>query len=158
MERSTPEVLLALAPGVRETGWAVFRDGAVVASGVVGLKTRHKLEPSLRIDHLLRSLEELAGLWLPELAVQCKPSGINWPVPALEQLEQGLCRWAEAGGIALASYTTQEVRAAVAGQSNASKDQLGYAIMLQLGLIGQSRTTREWGAIAVGHHHLRIRN
>lgn len=150
--------ILALDPGVRETGWAVFRNGAVADSGVFGLKTRQKLAPSLRIGHLLRSLEDLAGQWLPGIAVQCRVGGINWPVPALEQLEQGLSLWAEARGVSLVSYTTQEVRSAVTGRANASKDRLGYAIMLQLGLIGQSRTTREWAAIAVGYHHLRIGN
>lgn len=43
----------------------------------------------------------------------------------------------------LTAYTAQEVRAAIARHPNASKDQLGYAIMLKLGLIGQGRTTHE---------------
>ena len=57
-------------------------------------------------------------------------------------------------GLPQFSYTAQEVRAAVAGHPNASRDQLGYAIMLLLGLIGQGRSTHEWEAIAVGHYHL----
>lgn len=38
--------------------------------------------------------------------------------------------------------------------SNASRDQLDYAITLLFGLIGQGRSTHEWEAIAVGHYHL----
>ena len=48
----------------------------------------------------------------------------------------------------------QEVRTAIDGHLNASKDQLGYATMLLLGLIGQGRSTPESEAIAVGHYHL----
>ena len=42
---------------------------------------------------------------------------------------------------------------AIAGHPNASRDQLGYATMLLLGLIGLGRSTHEWEAIAVGHYH-----
>ena len=149
-----PSVLLALDPGVRTSGWAVFRDGVVEASGLIGLKTRQKLEPAVRVGHLLDALSELAVRWGPGLAVQCRTGGINWTMPGLEELEAGLQRWAGARGIPLASYTTQEVRSAVAGRSTASQDELGYAVMLRMGLIGQSRSTREWSAIAVGCHHL----
>ena len=146
-------MLLALDPGVRESGWAVFRGRAVAASGVIGLKTRQKMDPGLRIDHLLESLEVLNEQWRLSMAVQCRPE-MNWPAPAAEQLERRLAGWAEVQGISLTSYPTKEVRRAVTSNLNASTDQLGYAVMLQLGLIGQARSTREWGAIAVGHYHL----
>ena len=153
-EENESSMLLALDPGVRESGWAVFRGRAVAASGVVGLKTSQKMDPGLRIDHLLGSLEVLTAQWRFSTAVQCKPGGMNLPAPALEQLERRLDVWAEGQGISLTSYSAKEVRRAVAGNLNASNDQLGYAVMLQLGLIGQGRSTREWGAIAVGHYHL----
>lgn len=81
---------------------------------------------------------------------------MNWRVPGREQLEEALSGWAAGLGLPLTDYTAPEVRAAVAGQPNASKDALGYAVMLYLGLIGQSRATAEWEAIAVGCHHLQI--
>ena len=147
-------VLLALDAGVRETGWAVFKDGEVIESGVTGLSTRRKLEPEVRVSHLVESLDELAGQWNPQVMALCQPSGINWPVPALDLLISSLARWSSERGLPQFSYTAQEVRAAIAGHPNASRDQLGYAIMLLLGLIGQGRTTHEWEAIAVGHYHL----
>ena len=58
-------VLLALDAGVRETGWAVFKDGEVIESGITGLSTRRKLEPEVRISHLIESLNELAERWNP---------------------------------------------------------------------------------------------
>ena len=64
--------------------------------------------------------------------------------------------WSSERGLPQFSYTAQEVRTAIAGHPNASRDQLGYAIMLLLGLIGQGRSTHEWEAIAVGHYHLNL--
>jgi Holliday junction resolvasome RuvABC endonuclease subunit len=155
-EGQEPQVVLALDAGVRESGWAVFRDGKVEDTGVVGMRTRQRLDPEVRITHLLAALEELAANWRPETIVLSRPSGINWPVPALDLLDDRLSRWSADRAVGLAAYTAQEVRAAIAGHPNASKDQLGYAIMLKLGLIGQGRTTHEWEAIAVGHYHLAV--
>ncbi len=148
------QVLLALDAGVRETGWAVFKHGEVAASGVTGLSTRRRLEPEVRVSHLIESLDVLAGQWNPQVMALCQPSGINWPVPALDLLLSSLARWSSERGLPQFSYTAQEVRTAIAGHPNASRDQLGYAIMLLLGLIGQGRSTHEWEAIAVGHYHL----
>ena len=86
----------------------------------------------------------------------CQPSGINWPVPALDLLVLSLARWSTERCLPQFSYTTQVVRTAIAGHPNASRDQLGYAIMLLLGLVGQGRSTHEWEAIAVGHYHLNL--
>ncbi len=52
------------------------------------------------------------------------------------------------------AYTAQEVRGFVTGHPNASRDQLAYAVMARLGLIGQAKNTHEWEAIAVGQYHL----
>jgi len=82
---ATPDtpVLLALDAGVRKTGWAVFKGREVIESGVTGLSTRRKLEPEVRVSHLIESLDGLAGQWNPQSVALCQPSGINWPVPAL---------------------------------------------------------------------------
>ena len=156
---STPEAgaLLALAPGLRETGWAVFRGPTVAASGVVGLKTRRKMEPSDRIAHQLDALNTVALRWKVVHSVRIKADGINWRVPGLEQLDAALHNWADDLGIPLLDHTTREVRAAVAGQPNASRDAVCYAIMHRLGLIGQSRATAEWEAIAAGYYHSVLR-
>jgi len=146
-------VLLALDAGVRETGWAVFKGGEVIESGVTGLSTRRKVEPEVRISHLIESLDQLADQWTPQAVALCQPSGINWPVPALDLLVSSLTEWSSGRGLPQFSYTAQEVRTAIAGHPNASRDQLGYATMLLLGLIGQGRSTHEWEAIAVGHYH-----
>ncbi len=90
----------------------------------------------------------------PETVACCQPSGINWTVPSIRLLEESLLNWSETRKIGFFSYTTQEIRAAIAGFANASPDRLGYAIMVRLGLIGQRRSTHEWEAVAVGYYHL----
>ena len=131
----------------------MFQNGEVIESGVTGLSTRRKVEPEVRVSHLIESLDELAGKWTPQAVALCQPSGINWPVPALDLLVSSLSEWSAGRGLPQFSYTAQEVRTAIAGHPNASRDQLGYATMLLLGLIGQGRSTHEWEAIAVGHYH-----
>jgi Holliday junction resolvasome RuvABC endonuclease subunit len=163
-----PHALLALYPGLRQTGWAVFAprhdrrrddrqdDPPVAASGVIALKTRRKVEPTERIAYQLEALNGITAQWRPGCAVRSEAGGMNWRVPGRDQLEQALLGWTDSTGLPLIVYAAPEVRAAVAGQPNASKDALGYAVMLRLGLIGQSRATAEWEAIAVGYYHLQV--
>ena len=146
--------VLAVDAGVRTSGWAVFQNGSVEASGVVALRSRNRLEPEVRIDHLMASLDDLAGQWQPQTIVLGRPEGINCPAPALDLLNHRLSWWSSCQAARMAIYTAKAVRAAITGQSNPSRDLLGYGIMRRLGLIGEIRATREWEAIALGHYHL----
>jgi Holliday junction resolvasome RuvABC endonuclease subunit len=150
---ATP-VLLAIDAGVRETGWAIFLSGRLVTSGVIGAPNRRRVDIRARVSYIVRCLDDLAAKWQPGAVVYSQPSGLHWPVPALELLDAALAVWSRRHGLGLCGYSAQEVRSAIAGHPNASRDQLGYAIMVQLGLIGQDRTTHEWEAIAVGAYHL----
>ncbi|PKB83760.1 MAG: hypothetical protein BZY88_01600 [SAR202 cluster bacterium Io17-Chloro-G9] len=155
--RPRGHVLLALDAGVRETGWAVFNAACVVTqngTGVIKAPAPRRSVVSSRVNHLLIALDGLVEQWQPSSLAHSRPSGIHWPVPALELLEIELARWARGHRLPLHAYTAQEVRSAIAGQANASQDALAYATMEQLGLIGQSKTTHEWEALAVGYYHL----
>ena len=46
-----------------------------------------------------------------------------------------------------------EVRAAIARHSRVPQDQLAYAIMRRLRLIGARKSTPEWEALAIGYYH-----
>ena len=92
--------------------------------------------------------------WQPGLVAQSQPSGIHWTVPSLELLDSALVGWSGHHRLCLYAYTAQAVRAAIAGHSNASRDQLAYSVMAGFGLIGQRKTTHEWEAVAVGFYHL----
>ena len=146
-----------MATGLRETGWAVFDGGAFMDSGLVGLKSTERLEPSVRIAHQLDSFDSIAQCWRIGSVARVRTGRVNLRPPGLEQLDEGLRRWACGLGMPVAEYTSREVRAAVAGQPSASRDAQCYAIMQRLGLIGQSRATAEWEAMAVGYHHQALR-
>ncbi len=149
-----PRTLLAIDAGVRETGWAIFGAAGLDRTGVIAVARRGRVDGAARVDHLIQCLDGLVDRWQPGTVACCQPSGINWPIPSLELLDAALCRWADRHGLNLYTYSTQEVRSAIAGHANASQDQLGYAIMVCLGLIGQGKTTHEWEAVAAGHYHL----
>ena len=85
-----------------------------------------RVESEVRVSHLLQSLDELTEKWNPKLVALCQPSGINWPVPALDLLLTSLAEWSARRDLPQFSYTVQEVRTAIAGHPNASRDQLGY--------------------------------
>ena len=147
-------MLLALDAGVRQTGWAVFESKKLLRTGVIASSKRNGLKGRDRIANLMAALDLLAEDSHPKTVACCQPSGINWTVPSIRLLEESLLNWAETRKIGFFSYTTQEIRAAIAGFANASPDRLGYAIMVRLGLIGQRRSTHEWEAVAVGYYHL----
>lgn len=148
------QTLLAIDAGVRETGWAIFRSEGLGSTGVIGVPGRGRVKGAVRIAHLIERLDDLVAQWQPGAVACCQPSGINWTIPSLELLNSALCRWFHRHRLRLYNYSTQEVRSAIAGHPNASRDQLGYAIMVRLGMIGQSKTTHEWEAVAAGYHHL----
>ncbi len=146
-----------MAMGTRETGWAVLDGSGVAASGVAGLKSRRKVVLPERIAYQLDALRSVVSRWRPACAVRSRAGAINWPTPGLEQLDAALHIWANELGLPLSGCTVEEVRAAIAGRRNASRDAQCYAIMRRLGLIGQSRATAEWEAIAVGYYHWALR-
>ena len=155
--------LLALYPNLRQTGWAVFdarthggaRVPLLATSGTAGPGLRTKVEPSERVSHQLRDLAFLVAQRRPRCIVCSWPGGMNWGAAGMRDLEQDLCQWARESGLPIASYPAPQVRAAIAGKPNASKDSLAYSVMSRLNMIGQHRSASEWEAIAVGFHHLR---
>jgi Holliday junction resolvasome RuvABC endonuclease subunit len=147
-------ILLALDTGIRETGWAVFHNGRVEATGAIAVPRRRGMSAAVKVEHLIKSLDGLAKQWQPDAVACCQPSGIGWRMTALELLDAALADWSHRHRLCLYAYTPQEVRTAIAGHPNVPRDQMGYAVMVRFGLIGQSKTTQEWEAIAVGHYHL----
>lgn len=159
---AAPAILLALDPGVGETGWAIFSGWTPVATGVIAPARaaaqyrdgKGSAGAAVRIAALLGSLEELRDAYGPDAAALCEPSGLRWSAPALTLLGSELTRWAAAARLPVASYSAGEVRRAVAGHPRASRQALAFAVMDALGLIGVHKTTHEWEAIAVGAYHL----
>ncbi len=155
MNRENPKAaLLALDAGVRQTGWAIFCSGRQVTTGMIGIRGRRGIDAPARLTHLVDCLDLLVEEWRPAAVAHSRPSGIHWAVPALELMETALLDWSQRRGLPVYAYTTQEVRTAATGHPNTSKDELAYAVMAGLGLIGAEKNAHEWEAIAVGRYHL----
>ena len=147
-------VLLALDAGLGETGWAIIHRQKGIHSGLIQVPGRRRLDAASRISQLLQKLDQLAIEWRPDAVAHSRPSSSSWAGTGQELLESSLLRWCGDRRLPLHAYTAQEVRGSVTGHPNASRDQLAYAVMARLGLIGHAKSTHEWEAIAVGQYHL----
>lgn len=147
--------LLAASVGSRRTGWAVFADGRLNAAGVISIPAVLRARVEERAVLLVCSLDELAVQWEIRAVASRGRSSAGLPKHGTAELEAALSRWREFRGMAWYSYTTAEVRTALAGKPNASREALSYAVMERLGLIGETRTAEEWEAAAIGVYHLR---
>ena len=159
---STAPGLLALYPGLRQTGWAVIREGEragqfgarVVDCGVADLGIARKLDPSARITGHLKVLDAVYSRWRPDALVCSRSGGFSRRVTGLQWFFEALQDWADGNGLPITTYAAAEVRAAVAGKPNASREALAYAVMQHFRLIGENLTAVEWESMAVGCHHL----
>lgn len=77
-------ILLALDTGIRETGWAVFHNGRVEATGAIAVPRRRGMSAAVKVEHLIKSLDGLAKQWQPDAVACCQPSGIGWRMTALD--------------------------------------------------------------------------
>ena len=145
---------MALDARIMETGWAIFGPRSVSETGVIKMSRSRSLDTPGRVAHLVRCLDELAEQWDPQAVAYGQPSGMHWPVPALELLDGSLAEWSERRRLAFYTYSVEEVRAAVARHARVPQDQLAFAIMRRLGLIGERKSTPEWEALAIGYYHL----
>ena len=146
--------VLALDAGVRETGWAVFLPGGTIETGIIRLSRSRTLDSAGRVSLLVERLDSLAASWCPQVVAYGQPSGIRWPEPSLELLDSSLVKWASKRQLVLHTYPAREVRTAIARHSRVPPDQLAYAIMRRLRLIGVRKSTPEWEALAIGYYHL----
>ena len=147
--------LLALDAGIRDTGWAIFHPGRVVHTGIIRVPKSRALDAPGRVGLLLQNLDRLVGRWEPATVAYGQPSGIRWPEPSLELLDRALVDWSAGRRLPFYTYSAQEVRVAIARACHVPQDQLAFAIMRHMGLIGTRKSTLEWEAMAIGYYHLR---
>ena len=108
--------LLAISPGTRRTGWAVFIDGQLKDTGTISIPAVLRARAGERAVLLVCSLDELAVRW-DVGTVACRGrSSAGLPAPGAEPLEAELSRWREFRGLAWYPCTTAEVRTALAGK------------------------------------------
>ena len=146
--------VVAIDTGMRGTGWAVFVDGRLVETGSIPCRRAQQTDVAERVGAILEAMDHLSAAWRPEEVAYTNPVRNQWPVPALDELHVALKTWAERQGLPLFQYTPREIRASIVGRANAPKEDLAYTVMSRWGLIGMSKTTMEWDAIAAGDYHL----
>ena len=142
-------LLIALVP-------VVAADEAKQAR-IIDRLAKKQADAAQRLENLLKTLDELAGEWRPQEVAYTNPVRNQWPVPALEALDQALKTWANRHGLSLFQYAPREIRASIVGRANAPKEDLAYTVMTRWGLIGMAKSTVEWDAIAAGDYHLQCR-
>ena len=74
-------MLLALAPGLRQTGWAVFDGASVAAGGVAAPKNPRKLDTADRIARQLEAIAAVAARWPADAGGRRRPLGRLPQVP-----------------------------------------------------------------------------
>jgi crossover junction endodeoxyribonuclease RuvC len=154
-------VILGIDPGTLVTGYGVveLRRGrlSLVASGMVRNGSGRAM--AARLKNIHESLLEVISKFRPdEVAVETAFCGKN----AQSALKLGQARGvailaAVSGGLPLAEYSPREVKKAVVGNGNASKQQVQYMIRSFLGMTGAPLPFDVTDALAVaichGHRH-----
>ena len=153
--------LLALDPGTRRTGWALFDGGDPVSWGCIDAPPRGEIEE--RIPAIILELDQLAQSADPPVAHVAaeKPRGIEGkrPAPELQTLIRRMRRWARSRKLGWTTYSQSTVAASVRPRGMGKED---AKTVINTGVEAIYPQTRgAWDdqqdaadAVAVGHCHL----
>ena len=160
VKRAETGLLIAIDPGTRLMGYAVLKtDGASPLTDYGTLKAKSKDPIENRLGSLLLQIQELLEKWQPEVLTIETPylgrnsSGFFRSAVAIGQAQGLAIATAASMGIKITSHTPAEVKQALTGYGNASKEQMQDAVTAQLGL-NTRPTADEADALAVGLCHL----
>jgi crossover junction endodeoxyribonuclease RuvC len=150
-------VILGIDPGTLVTGYGVIELSGgttrLVASGMVRNSSGRPMPERLKLIH--ESLVRIVRKYRPDqAAVETAFYGKN----AQSALKLGQARGvailaAVAGGVPLAEYSPREIKKAVVGNGNASKQQVQYMIRSLLGMTGAPAAYDVTDALAVAVCH-----
>ena len=153
-----PVIVLGIDPGTLATGYgfiAVTPEGVkVLACGLIRNNSRHPMP--LRLRHIYDELRVLIGRYRPsEFAIESAFYGKN----AQSALKLGHARGvsilaAVQEGIPASEYSPREVKKAVVGNGNASKEQVQFMIRSLLRLPNNPMPADVSDALAVALCHL----
>ena len=138
-------------------GICPHRDWKLVETGVIIAYDRsHRSDIDRRIAAIEEALDNTVERWQPLVACYGRPPQLQLPQQqeGMEILRESLERWAGDHSLPIYCYPIREIRSALVGRPNGAKQELVYSVMTRWGLLGESKTTQEWNAIAVGDYHL----
>lgn len=151
-------IVLGIDPGLASTGYGVVerRDGRLLAldGGVIETRARLPLERRLALLH-----GRLAGLLAEHrceaVALEALYFGVNAQSAFAVGQARGVCMLAAGQReLSCASYTPQQIKAAVCGSGRAGKDQVGRMVTALLGLAAAPASDHAADALAVAVCHL----
>jgi crossover junction endodeoxyribonuclease RuvC len=162
----TIDTLIALDPGLRDLGYAVLAGRKLLTSGVLPLRAVSR-------PHRLAAIRESLLAWFRAYSptslvmeqVPKRPLDALAGLPALGRL---IRRFAEANGLAVASYSARTVRQTVVGNGWAGKREVAEALSLRFPELRVHLThDRKWkeaywqnmfDAVALALHHRAVTN
>ena len=134
----TPMIILGIDPGTRHTGYGVVevtgRSVEVVRYGA--LKLNPSMDHALRLDVVYRGLLEVIDDTLPdECAIEMPIYGRNaQSLLKLARAQSAAMLAAMHREVPVTQYTPSEIKKAVTGNGNASKEQIWFMVSQQLSL------------------------
>jgi crossover junction endodeoxyribonuclease RuvC len=150
-------IVLGIDPGTANTGYGVVSDGcgrlAALDGGVIATA------PGLAAEHRLTTIHERISALIAEhrpdaVALEDLYFGANARSAfAVGQARGVVMLAAGQAGIACASYTPQQVKAAVCGQGRAGKEQVGRMVQALLALVAPPAPDHAADALAVAICH-----
>jgi crossover junction endodeoxyribonuclease RuvC len=150
-------IVLGIDPGLASTGFGVVAQerGRVVALDGGVLETAAGLDPPQRLARIHAGVAELIERYRPDaLAVEELYFGANaHSAIAVGQARGVVLLAAGQRGVACASYTPQQVKAAVCGSGRAAKEQVQRMVQTLLGLPDLPRPDHAADALAVAICH-----
>ncbi len=150
-------VVLGIDPGTANTGYGVVarRDGRLVALDGGTIQTAAGLDPGRRLATIHARVGELLDAYRPDaLAVEDLYFGTNaHSAFAVGQARGVVILAAGQRGLACASYTPQQVKAAVCGSGRAEKGQVQRMVQRLLALTDLPSPDHAADALAVAICH-----
>jgi crossover junction endodeoxyribonuclease RuvC len=150
-------IVLGIDPGVANTGYGIVAHdrGRLVALDGGVVETASRLDPGIRLTEIHRRVGELMDGYRPDaVAVEDVYFGANARSAfAVGQARGVVVLAAGQRAIRCASYTPQQVKAAVCGSGRAGKEQVQRMVQTLLGLPELPRPDHAADALAVAICH-----
>lgn len=135
-------IVLALDPGSHVSGWSIFEDGKLTHCGKIDvtrdikqrldLKSKDKVEMSQRLGELMQFVDTLIDEYGPsELVVESQFVGKNANTAMITARAMGVAVAVGASkGLSVYEYAPMEIKKAVSGKGNATKEEVAEAILM----------------------------
>ncbi len=151
-------IVLGIDPGLANTGYGVVtrRDGRLVALDGGVIRTRAETPQARRLAEIHAAVDTLVGEHQPDaVALEELYFGQNVRTAfAVGQARGVVLLAAGQHGVPCASYTPQQVKAAVCGSGRAQKDQVARMVKVLLGLANEPHPDHAADALAVAVCHV----